>query len=290
MNINYNWFFASFAQCSAALIAIIGAFIISKLIGETEKEEQSKNDIENLRIHYYDLMNRISGRYFDWYDRQNINFSGDLRKAIENGEFDDKQDDEMLIKLFEIEPQLFRTEDCLSILKKRIKKLEPEKVDLGIGFSMVNTKIDYSLPSKSIWDKLNQEKEAIDHLRIESETLIAKFTIAKNELLAKKKNLNPIRNTIYILAFGLILTVIYPLHFMPIAINEIPVIDFSLHNIYENIFSLKGLFLFSLTVVIEGIFIYFLWLINKTKRKINWTISQLGQEYFNIKSYSEYFE
>ena len=36
---DWNWFFAAFAQCAAALIAIIGAFVISKLLGENEKEE-----------------------------------------------------------------------------------------------------------------------------------------------------------------------------------------------------------------------------------------------------------
>jgi len=48
MIVDWNWFFAAFAQSAAALIAIIGAFIISKLLGENEKEEKQSNEIDEL--------------------------------------------------------------------------------------------------------------------------------------------------------------------------------------------------------------------------------------------------
>ena len=50
MIVDWNWFFAAFAQSAAALIAIIGAFIISKLLGENEKEEMQSNKIDELII------------------------------------------------------------------------------------------------------------------------------------------------------------------------------------------------------------------------------------------------
>ncbi|WP_262887779.1 hypothetical protein [Flavobacterium bernardetii] len=37
MSIDWNWFFSSFCQSAAALIGIIGAFIISRLLGLGEK-------------------------------------------------------------------------------------------------------------------------------------------------------------------------------------------------------------------------------------------------------------
>ena len=62
---DWNWFFASFAQCAAALIAIIAAFIISKLLGEAEKGEIHNSKIDELIIRYNDLFKRISARYFE---------------------------------------------------------------------------------------------------------------------------------------------------------------------------------------------------------------------------------
>ena len=47
---DWNWFFAAFAQSGAALIGIIAAFIISKIIGELEKEEEFSRDLKKRGI------------------------------------------------------------------------------------------------------------------------------------------------------------------------------------------------------------------------------------------------
>ena len=64
--VDWNWFFAAFAQCGAALIGIISAFIISKLLAEDNKYDSIKIKLENLKIA------RDSERYFK---NKNIRFS-----------------------------------------------------------------------------------------------------------------------------------------------------------------------------------------------------------------------
>lgn len=289
MTIDWNWFFGAFAQCAAALIAIIGAFIISKLLGESEKEEIQNSKIDDLIIHYNGLKNRISVRYFNWYDKRNIEYSSDLEKSIKKGDFNGLNDEEMSQKLFEIEPDLFGTPSCLTSLKDLILKLSPKETKYGNGLSMISSPLALSIAPAGLWDKLSKEKDLINQLKIESTTLIEQFIKAKNDIGITKNNLIPIRTTIYILCIGLILTVIYPLHFMPIGLNQSPSIEFNFNLICFHLFSLKGFLLITLTIVIEGIFGYFLWLLSSVEKKYNDILIKLEDKYFDINGYSEYF-
>lgn len=290
MTIDWNWFFAAFAQSGAALIAIIGAFIISKLLGESEKEEQNSNELEELVIHHKDLKKRISNRYFHWYDKINIQYSSSIGESIKNGDFNGLNEDEKLRKLFEVEPNLFGTNNCIAALNERIEKLTPTKTEFGSGLSMVTPPIELITPSNGIWSNLSEEKEIINSLEIESETLIDQFRRTQKKIEAASKNLVPIKVTIYILMAGIILTVIYPLHFMPLEINQTPNVEASINLFFELLFSLKGILLFFLTLVIEGIFGYFLGLTIKTERRYEKLKGRIHDDYLNIKSYSEYFD
>lgn len=289
MTIDWNWFFAAFAQSGAALIAIIGAFIISKLLGESEKEEQNLNDLEELIIHYKNLKKRISYRYFDWYDKRNIEYSSDIGEAIKNGDFDGLNDDEKISKLSEVKPNLFGTDSCIAALNERIEKLTPTKTEFGNGLSMVNSPIELNIPPKGLWSDITDEKEIINSLQIESEKLIDQFTRTQNKIDATSKNLVPIKVTIYILMVGIILTVIYPLHFMPLEINQTPNIVISVNLFFQLLFSLKGILLLLLTLVIEGIFGYFLGLTMRTEKRYDALKEKILVKYLKIESYSKYF-
>lgn len=104
----------------------------------------------------------------------------------------------------------------------------------------------------------------------------------KNDINVTKYNLTPIKTTIYILGIGLLLTVIYPLHFIPIELNQNPALGFSFNLVCSHILSIKGLLLFLLTIVIEGVFGYFLWLIFRMEKKYVKTTSKLEAKYFSI--------
>lgn len=98
MQIDWNWFFAAYAQSATALIGVLSAFIISKLLGESDKYEQILNTLNklNLKRNYY--LDKISVYKFEIHDKQNIKYSYPLGKAIDNGEFHGLADDEKLKK------------------------------------------------------------------------------------------------------------------------------------------------------------------------------------------------
>lgn len=290
MTIDWNWFFSAFAQCSAALIGIIAAFTISKLLSEGEKVEDHTNIINEMLLKRVDLLKRIDSRYFDWHDRLHIEYSFDLKEAIENGNFSNMNNEKMLDRLHSIVPNLFGVENCLDYLTKRINSLEPERTPIGKGISIVQQPImNFNIPPEGMWDRLREERESIQTLRLESENLIECLRIKKLEVESKSKNTDPIKVTIYILMICFILTVIYPLHFMPISANGVPSIELTLSALYSNLVSIKGLFLMLLAITINGLFVYFLSLIIKIQKQYKQIYSSITPDDLNLLEYSKYF-
>jgi len=283
MSLDWNWFFSAFAQCSAALIGIISAFIISKLLGENDKYEAIAGRLDSLVIKKNDLCKRVSNRNFDWYDRLNIEYESDLERAITQGAFANLTEEQKLERLFDLLPHLCRVEGCIDYLNAKIEELS------GQSPRDLNLRALTHRPPDDIWDELSRERETIQNLQIECETLIDKLKSVLRDFETTRRNLKPIRNTIYILSAGLLFTVIYPLHFMPLPINESPFIDFSMKILLSNLLSMKGGLLVILTITIESILIYFLFITNSLKSKYSKSIESVDDSWLDIKHYSKYF-
>ncbi|CAD5349585.1 hypothetical protein [Flavobacterium bizetiae] len=282
---DWNTFLSTLSQSAAGLIAIVAAFVISKLLGENEKQETYDSQVSKLIIDYNDLIQRISIRKFTWYDRRNIEYSTDVIEAVKNNEFSNLADNEKLNLLFLLEPHLYKTDVCLDQLNLLIKKYAPQTNSLGMTFSS-------SMPllaPNGLWDKIGKERELINQLQIDSFTLINNFKDVKSDFINTMNGLDSFKYTLYILAFGFFLTVVYPLHFMPMKLDISPEIDFSLKAFYSTAFSIKGLFLFFLSLVVVLIFGYFFLVIKRIKRKYLILEKELSAIYFDIKSYCRYF-
>lgn len=282
---DWNWFFAAYAQCGAALIGIISAFIISKLLGENDKYEAITEKLQSAVLKKDDLLKRISNRFFHWHDRLTIEYDYDLSKAIENGTFSGLSDEHMLEKLYQVIPGLFKVEECIDYLSSKIEKVSEQSGSSygGAAFRLAG------VPPEGLLNKLSEEREKVRHLQIDSETLIEEFRSLRHSLISTRKNIGPINNTIYILSLGLFLTVIYPLHFIPLALNESPIIGLSLGVVMDNVLSIKGIFLFILAITIYSIFIYFFFLLRSLKLKYLASIESIDEQWLGVEYYCRYF-
>lgn len=281
---DWNTFFATLSQSAAGLIAIIAAFVISKLLGENEKQETFDSQISKLIIEYNDILQRLSVRKFEWYNRLNIEYSSEIEEAVKSGRFKDVEDNEKLELLYLIEPHLYRSEECLNELNKIIKKFNVT----GNGFGMMPSLMQ--IAPRGLWDKINGERELINQLQIDCYTLINKFKDVKSDFMTTKNGLNSFKYTLYILAFGFFITVIYPLHFMPMEIGSEPEFGVNFGSIFNLIFSVKGFFLSLLSLVVIMIFGYFVLVIHRIRKKYKDLERELGGSYFEIKTYCKYFQ
>lgn len=284
---DWNVFYSSLSQSAAGLISIIAAFIISKILNENEKLENLSDKYHELLIEYEKLTQQISIRHFDWYDRLVIEYSSRIQDAIENGDFANLNNEQKLEKLFQIEPRLFGTENCLSELEKQITKYTIKMTKLPNGVSNRSHIPVLDIVPVGTWDRLNEEKENINQLNIESKVLISKFIKFKSDLSSTQRNLAPLKNTIYILGFSFFFTVVYPLHFLPIPENSTPAISFSVCNFIKQTICLKGFFLLMLVLVVVGIFGYFSHIIHNLQTQFDKI--KIEGKHINLKEYSKYF-
>jgi hypothetical protein len=273
MSFDWNWFFSSFCQSAAALIGIIAAFVISRLIGLNERISAVISVFDSLKIEFSRIKESLANRRFKWYNYSNVRYDSDLKKAIKSGEYDGLDEDQILQKIYENDSRLFNENGGILEAFRELYKQDRHFAQLDMW-------------PDGFWDRVSQESDRINQLTVEAKTLILQFTQNKSDLNSFKESTGQLKIVIVLLMIAFPLTVIYPLHFMPVSLNEEPVIIFSATNIIQSVFAFKGLMLALFFVTIEGIFYYFLILINRIKRGIDDAIRLHLEEYSKLSSYS----
>lgn len=275
---DWNWFFSSFCQSAAALIGIIGAFIISRLLGLVEKVNTTMSTFDNLVIEFNRINYSLSKRYFYWYTKKRVEDNDDLKEAVKKGDYNNLERNQILEKIYLLDSKIYKVDDAViegfDVIFKNSKST----------FPIIN------LSNKvSLYDSMEKEKESINILEIEAKTLIQHFNKNEQELLNYTESTKSLKIIILFLMISFLLTVIYPLHFMPIETNQNPKITFNPNIFLQYIFTLKSFMLLVFFIAIEGIFAYFLFLTNQLEIKLSNAKNSFGK-YKDIKAYSEYLD
>lgn len=270
MTFDWNWFFSSFCQSAAALIGIIGAFIISRLLGLGEKVNSTISNFDNLVIEFNKIKDSLSNRRFEWYSRMNVYYDSDLKKEIKNGDYDKLSREEILDKIYSSDSSLYKADDAI------IKEFNEV-------YAEVKKQGTFSIPTivpNGLWDNLRREKDAINNLEVEAKTLIQKFKRNNQELKSFSDSIKPLRIIIAILMFAFLFTVIVPLAYMPVGSTGLP-------DLKPSIDVKHGLLLL-FTISIEGMFYYFISILDNLQRKLKHAVNNREEDYENIKNYSQY--
>ena len=285
MSIDWNWFFSSFCQSAAALIGIIGAFIISRLLGLSEKISSTISSFDNLTIERNRIIASISKRRFIWYTTSNIKYDTNVKKEIRAGNFENLSQAEILDKIYKSDSRLYKDDQAvLEIFNELNKVNSPNAISQNFRIS------DLLITPNGLWDSLRNEKESIDKLEIDAKEIIQKFSQNLQDLESFEGTIKPLRIIIILLMIAFPITVIYPLHFMPLATNKIPNITFNILIILKSFITLKSILLIAFFSAIEGIFYYFIILTNQLGNRLSIARRKNSIEIRSIKNYSEYFE
>lgn len=283
---DWNWFFSSLSQSGAALIGIIAAFIISKLLSENEKKDRLIQVIQSNIIQFRDLRTKLSKRRFEFCNFHVLTHSVRFKKAIVNGEFKGQDDSGVIELINKIYPKLYISESVIVQIKRRLAAIG----DIGdpVRIEMIRT------ANESHEDEYPQEfydeYYKIEALYEECKVLREKFRISQYESNFLSNNLKPIMIIIILLMIGFLASVVYPLHFMPFANNSDPSVVISFHVLWDNVKSIQGIHLILLSIIIEGIFVYFIILISSIRQGYKQASKNIKEEYLTLTGYSEYFK
>lgn len=293
MNIDWNWFFSSFSQSAAALLGIIGAFIISRLIGIDEKTHILSSDFEDLKIAYNKIKDSFSIRKYSWVNSTFVKYDDDIIKQIQNREFEGLSENEILKKIYEQDNRLYKDDQSiLSSFNKLYEEYKPKeepKRKIGEIYVVNNPLPIMNFPPNGTWDKIGDERDLINKHLIDASELIRKFKKHLDSLGNFESSLNTIKIIVWILIISFPLTVIYPLHFLPIEIGKLPTLSYDLWLIVKELVTLKNILLIIFLIAVEGIFVYFLFLVNQIELKLSNLKQEHLEEFRDINSYCDYY-
>ena len=298
---DWNWFFSSFAQSSAAIVGIFGAFLITKILNNQALYSQKNSRAKDVIVECNRVMDLSKNRYFDWYNKHT-----------------NEEEYEKLIKMLKKGSNLSATElyselnfsiftpkdDVVQNIQSIINNYEEEKrkkeeefkqraalyatKNPGRAYTEIAMHNDFIPPINiNIIRELNREKELIDttlsdvkhHIRIAQNMM--------NEISGDPECSSLITKMLVFVSLLFFLGVIYPLSFLPASMGEEISLYLDYSIIISHIFSIKGIFLILLSIVFSSILITF-FLLNINLKYSNELVSEL-MECKKLSSYSKYF-
>jgi len=136
---DWNWFFSSFCQSAAALIGIIGAFVISRLLGINDRLNNMFSDFDNLTIEFNETILKINSRHFYWFTKSHVKYNTELKEMIANGEFENLEEKDILKKIYNLDNRLYRIDEAImESFDYLYKKYKPNYSDVGNGLFLKN--------------------------------------------------------------------------------------------------------------------------------------------------------
>jgi len=93
---DWNWFFSSIAQSGAALIGIIGAFLISRVLNEKDVNSTILHEFRDIAFKRTNVVHDIENIPFDWYNRNTILQSKEFWNMLNQLECESNDDPETI--------------------------------------------------------------------------------------------------------------------------------------------------------------------------------------------------
>jgi len=279
---DWNWFFSSVAQCGAALMGIIGAFVISKLLNENERYYNLKQTYRDLFFERRSLLNRICKCLFRWYNEQTIIESEEFWEDYNQEEHDDIQDLDKRADayLWRVEG-LFEHTSNIEFVKKLFRKNDN---DLNEYYCIFGPSGNLDL-----FKKLIAEKEKIDSTLVACTDVIAKFKVLIKDVQTNLDSFKQLNVILITLMLGVFFIVCYPLSFLPIPKDSYPEISYTLINVWHHVWSFQGWILFLVLLFIESIFAVFIIHLRNLKIKYKVILKHITNKHINLWGYSDIF-
>lgn len=120
---DWNVFYSSLAQSTAAFVGLLGAFIITKIINNEQQFNENKILIEDYIVNANNLKMRLKDRYFNWY---NTRLRKKVFEKLEDVSYDDKsilyKSPESIYEEFDFS-EFDQKSEVLAVIKKQQEKL-----------------------------------------------------------------------------------------------------------------------------------------------------------------------
>ncbi len=283
---DWNWFFSSLSQSSAAIVGIFGAFIITKILSNqstySEKVHKCRDTLTKCRR----AVDAADGLYFGWYNEHTNNRQYEkLEELFEDENYLSPEQYFDQLNFSDFSPREEILERISLAIERHKTKLDAEREALRQRAASYQKLPNYSLLNMDLIENLQKERDAIDSVAREARHHMRLASDMLDSIKGNPESSPQITYALILVTMLFFLGVVYPLSFMPV--NPEGSFNISLDNFFPVLFSLKGAFLTSLSAIFGAVLVMFFWL-NISLKHPKETIEKL-ESYTKISSYSECF-
>ncbi|MCB0490547.1 MAG: hypothetical protein KDC99_18870 [Cyclobacteriaceae bacterium] len=274
---DWNWFFSTLAQSTAAIVGLIGAFVATKILSNTSDFNYKSAQLDHFIVDSKKLINRSAQRRFVWYNNA-IRKSSLAGIDEEINKVNHPSDDvDYYIDKFGFSPY-----DDRSVVVTEIKKLlKRGKHNNPSPMLFIQFNADRIVPITA-----QPERDSMDSLYTE-----IKEQISLNDLLIldiSKAQYGPtlIARILFSLLVLFLFGIIYPISFLPTP--TYPDLSFDPSQFIFAALSLKGFLLVGVT----AIFFYIIFVLNKLSRSLVFDKSKVEElrKCCSLQAYSTFYE
>lgn len=284
---DWNWFFSTSAQSAASIVGIFAAFIITKIVNNQAEFSIKKRQIKKTISNSLRLVDEANTRCFSWYNE----------RTIERGlkKLDDLLDDDNEILTPEQYydqlnfPVFTERGNILSQIEQKIenhnRRTTSNHQNFPYGISPVKQPA-FNIPDVGLSNLLTEERELIDKLVNDTNHHIRDLKDLLDDIKGNPESSHLITFSIISAILLFFVGVIYPLSFLPLEIGA--KISISLSAFWPTLFSIKGAWLFSVSLIFS--LILFVFLLINLKMEYSEADIELLEKYSQFGNYTEYFE
>ncbi len=297
---DWNWFFSSLSQSSAAIVGVLGAFITTAILSNQSTFSQKSDRLRDLITEALKIADAASDLYIDWYNARTSDTKlKEVLELLDGGASEDANmlyDEVAFSEFMERGVALQLIRNHIELRKARIaRKLDEERQkreaerDSPFGMAIGRPFEMPSMPEFSnvrLEDKVEREREAIDrvlrdarhHVRLIKEFLHSVRNNPESSVLIQY--MLPLITVLFFIG------VIYPLSFMPLPPDWKPAISIS--AFWDLIVTLRGLLLFAVSVIFTVI-MSVLFELNRRMKYLSDEVERL-EVFSTLAAYSKYFQ
>ena len=275
---DWNWFFSSVAQSVAALVGVIGAFLISRILNNEGAYARNRARTRELLRRSDELTDRVRTRYFHWYNERSLvsslqSVTYALRKE------DSLRPAEEYYDEFHFSPYI-PGEEVLAAIRERISSEEDRRKRSRNTLQL--PEIDPGLLS-SARERLEDEGEAIAQVVLAIKAHLREVAEHLESIEKHPERSRVVRITLAVILALFAIGVVYPLTLLPVAQDGLPAPSLSA---FSDHLSTKALILWAASVLFAGLVVFLGILNERLTHPVEDLVSLRNR--LEVESYSEY--
>lgn len=276
------------------MIGVILAFLVSRIINEGSDYDRLLYDWNVLIDESIDLKARIDSMNFEWHDNkvfEDLDFTeyeASLKELV-NSTAEEKTE-----FIAAIAPRIYYPANFLRQLERKIKAAvrPPRGTSVMLagnaGLSQMDIPVrGFKMAIPGVWERVISIEEEFENISLRVQSVVRRHKSIARAFSRNMSDMNNLSKSILVLLPVTILTVIYPLHFLPVPDGAAPSLSFDIIAVVKLLISLKGLFLMVLSVLTIGLLLFLASYCKRHASQYRQNIKVINSTYVDLGWYSD---